>query len=112
MFKVLQGCCTWVKAIPDTNIDYEKNSLRVAQQRRILGICVDEKQDMNYQCALRAQKTNCIPDCIKRKVASREREVITPSALSLCLISSASSGGLHSGLEAQHKKNAELLEWI
>ena len=43
-----------------------------------MGILVAKSLDMSQQCVLPDQKANYILGCIKKGVASREREVIVP----------------------------------
>ena len=72
-----------------------------------MGVLVDEKRDMSQQCVPAARKANCVLGCIKKEVASREREVIVP------LCSALVRPHLQYCVQAwgpQYRKDMELLE--
>lgn len=78
-------------------------------EKKDLGLLADEKLDVNWQCALLAQKANCILGCKKRSVTSRLREVI------LSLYSTLMSLHLEYCVQLwgpQEKKDMDLFEWV
>jgi len=55
-----------------------EESLESCLEEKGLGMLVNRRLNMNWQCAQVAQKVNNILACVRNSVASRSREVIVP----------------------------------
>ncbi|GAB0175818.1 cAMP-dependent protein kinase inhibitor alpha [Grus japonensis] len=78
-------------------------------EEKDLGVLVDKKLDMSWQCALAAQKAKCILGCIKSSMISRSREEILPLCSALVIPHLEYCIQLWG---AQYKKDMELLEGV
>ncbi|GAB0180967.1 cAMP-dependent protein kinase inhibitor alpha [Grus japonensis] len=92
---------------PKHNSRLGREWIESSPEEKDLGVLIDEKLNMRQQCALAAQKANCVLGCITSSVTSRSREGILP------LYSTLVRPHLEYCIQLwgpQHKKDMELLE--
>ncbi|GAB0190194.1 hypothetical protein GRJ2_001484700 [Grus japonensis] len=94
---------------PKHNYRLSREWIESSPEEKDSGVLVEEKLDTTQQCALVAQKANCILSCIKGRVTGRSREVIPPLYSTLVRPHWESCVQLWS---PQYKKDMDLLEQV
>ncbi|GAB0177100.1 hypothetical protein GRJ2_000175200 [Grus japonensis] len=83
---------------PKQNYRLHREWTEICPEEKDLGVLVDKKLNVTQQCALAAQKGNCILGCIKRSML---REVILP--LYSALVRQEGHGAVGASPEEGHK---------
>ncbi|KAJ7416289.1 hypothetical protein BTVI_35946 [Pitangus sulphuratus] len=76
--KLQKWACGNLLRFNKASTDWWDEQMECCPAEKDLGVLVDKRLDMSQQCAIEAQKADCILACITCSMASRLKEVILP----------------------------------